>query len=37
MKKVRIECTGLFGCMTAMTLALIWVMAIVEIIKQLIK
>lgn len=36
MKKVKIEADGLFGCLIVLTLMGLWVMAIVEIIKQLI-
>lgn len=36
MKKVKIEADGFFGCLILVTLMALWIMAIVEIIKQLI-
>ena len=36
MKKVKIEADGFFGCLIVISLMAIWIMAIVEIVKQLI-
>ena len=35
MKKVKIEADGFFGCLIVVTLLALWIMAIVEIVKQL--